>query len=296
MWKTFKHHIPSFLLTILMDVILPLVIYTLLQKYIRPVYALLIAGSPPLLTVIFKAVWSRIFDALGFLVFFTFTLSAIVAIITRNPIVLLLEKSLVTGILSMIFTFTLIPIHCCVKRCRLRPLAYYFYQDLVPTTRAELGLPNEIFVTNESEPNENRYTQLNDSAVSDHLAKKKEVAQVYEWIYEHCASFRNFCRLITSIWAVGYFFEFLTRVILILMHLSINQIVIYGHIILSSITVILITSTIICIAIERKQTLFFIENLTFPLVSDDQQRRCEGQSINAFEDKGIPNGSFVMSV
>ncbi|CAF3457935.1 unnamed protein product, partial [Rotaria sp. Silwood2] len=32
-WNTFKHHIPHFLITILVDIILPLVIYFLLQKY-----------------------------------------------------------------------------------------------------------------------------------------------------------------------------------------------------------------------------------------------------------------------
>jgi hypothetical protein len=257
-WHTFKHHIPRFFITILVDVILPLVLYVFLQKYMKPVYALLAAGSPPLLMVIFKAVWLCTFDALGFLVFFSFVVTALVAVISRNPIILLLEKSLITGVLSIIFGITLIPFQCCKHRCRWRPLAYYFYQDLVPTKRKDIGLPDNVF-SNEEEQIDNRYTHLNDEVLIEKLSHKQEVAQVYEWLYAHCSSFRFSCQLITSIWSVGYLSEFLVRVSLIVAHLSINKIVIYGHIILTLITVLMILSTIICITIERKYTLAFIE-------------------------------------
>ncbi|CAF4918682.1 unnamed protein product [Rotaria sp. Silwood2] len=65
--------------------------------------------------------------------------------------------------------------------------------------------------------------------------------------------------MITSIWAVGFLLEFLARLFLILIHLPINKIVLYAHIILSSITVLCIISTIICIVIERRKTLLLIE-------------------------------------
>jgi len=258
-WHTFKHHIPRFLLTILIDVILPLAIFFSIQKYIKPVYALLVASSPPLLMVTIKAIFYRTFDALGFIVFITFAISAIVAIITKNPIILLLEKSLVTGIISLIFATTLIPFHCCHRRCRLRPLAYYFYQDLVPTTRTQIGLPENIFNEEEEDQIDDSYSQLKEELSLPKLSNKQEVAQVYEWIYTHCSSFRISCYIITSIWAVGFFLEFFARLTLIIIHLSVNKIVIYGHIILSLITVLLIVSSIICITIERKHTLIFIE-------------------------------------
>ena len=144
-WQTFKRHIPHVVLTILFDVVLPLVIYFSLQKHIKTVYALLIAGSPPFVMIMFKGIVYRTFDAIGFLVFFGFIISGILAIITRNPLVILLEKSLVTGVSSLIFAITLIPFNCCHNRCRLRPLAYYLYQDLVPTTREQIGLPEYLF-------------------------------------------------------------------------------------------------------------------------------------------------------
>jgi hypothetical protein len=254
-WDTFKHHIPRFLITILVDIILPLVIYFSLQKRIKPVYALLAAGGPPLIMVIIKGLLSRTFDALGFLVFIAFLISAFVALVTHNPIVLLLEKSVVTAMLSLIFGLTLIPWKCCQERFRIRPLAYYFYQDLVPTKRHEVGLPDGIF-HNELEPNDE---QPEDQASVVQMSHKEEVAQVYEWIYEHCSSFRNACYMITSIWSIGFLFEFLGRLTLILVRLSVNKIVIYGHVILTLITIVMIILSIICIAKERQETLRFIE-------------------------------------
>jgi hypothetical protein len=275
-WHTFKHHIPRFLLTILIDIILPLAIFFCFQKYIKPVYALLVASSPPLLMIIIKAIYFRTFDALGFIVFITFALSAIVAIITRNPLILLLEKSLVTGIISLIFAITLIPFHCCHSRCRLRPLAYYFYQDLVPTNRVQIGLPENIF-NDEQEQIDDSYAQLKEELSLPELSNKQEVAQVYEWIYTHCSSFRISCYMITSIWAIGFFLEFFARLTLIIIHLPVNKIVIYGHIILSSITVLCIVSSIICITIERKHTLLSIEKWNV----ENQQRRFSERSTTS---------------
>ena len=248
-WHTFKRHIPHFLLTILVDVILPLVIYFTVQKHIKPVYALLIAGTPPFVMVVLKGIILRTFDALGFLVFFGFIVSAIVAIITRNPVVLLLEKSLVTGLSSLIFGITLIPSHC----CRLRPLAYYFYQDLVPTTAAQLGLPSNLFTD----------SQISNTDEHDVLipksSEKEEVNKVYSWLYNHCSPFRSSCYIITGIWAIGLLSEFLARLTLNLVHLSVNKVVIYGNVILSSVTVLCIILTITSITKERKRTLVFIE-------------------------------------
>ena len=256
LWNTFKHHIPRFLITIIVDLILPIVIYFALQKRIKSVYALSAAGIPPLLMVIIKAILSRTFDALGFLVFIIFLISAIVAFITHNPIVLLLEKSVITGILSLIFGITLIPFQCCQHRCQIRPLAYYFYQDLVPTKRTEVGLPDTIF--------DEQIDEQHESEVSiAELSHKEEIAQVYQWLYAHCSSFRSACYLITSIWSIGFLLEFLCRLTLILARLSVNNIVIYGHLILSSIT-------ILCITKERRQTLTFIEQWK----KDDLNRFC----------------------
>ncbi|CAF3664327.1 unnamed protein product, partial [Rotaria sordida] len=188
-WNTFKHHIPRFLITILVDLIFPLIIYFSLQKRIKTIYILMIAGIPPLIMVIIKFILSRTFDALGFLVFIVFLISAIVGFITHNPIVLLLEKSIITGILSIIFALTLIPLQYCQYYLHIRPLAYYFYQDLVPIKRHDVGLPNYIFENEDESINE----QYNDEHTIKKLSYKKEIALVYEWLYIHCSSFRSTC-------------------------------------------------------------------------------------------------------
>lgn len=249
LWHTFKQHIPRFLLTVLFDIILPLVVYFALQKRLRTFYALLISGVPPLIMVLGKAIISRTFDALGFLVFIAFSASAIVAIITHNEFVLLLEKSLATGVISLIFFISLIPFRCYSHRCRWRPLAYYFYQDLLPITRAQVGLPSSVF---------NDVEQSMDASSTVQIPSKKEVAQVYEWIYQNCSAFRSSCFIITGVWAVGLMLEFLGRLGLIFIHVPVNMIVIYGYIILISVTTLCIILTIISITKERKETLAMI--------------------------------------
>ncbi|UJR32946.1 hypothetical protein I4U23_020409 [Adineta vaga] len=279
-WHTFKHHIPRFCLTILIDVIAPLIIYVHLQKHIKPVYALLAAGSPPLLMMICKAVWLCTFDALGFLVFFSFVVTALVAVISRSPIILLLEKSLITVVLSFIFGVTLIPFQCCKHRCRWRPMAYYFYQDLVPTKRADVGLPDHIFPTKEDKFDTN-YSRLNEETIGENLSHKQEVAQVYEWLYTNCSSFRRSSQIITSIWSIGYLLEFFVRFTLIITHFSVNKIVIYGHIILSTITVIMIALTVLCITIERKYTLAFIQRWRIQYFHTQQMQEKQQSFLNS---------------
>lgn len=258
LWNTAKQHLPRLLVTVLVDLILPMIVYLILQKRTNPVHALLAAGIPPLIMVLIKGILSRTFDALGFLVFIAFSASAVAAVITHNPVILLLEKSLVTGIISIVFAITLIPLHCCHRRCYMRPLAYYFYQDLVPTKRADVGLPDILF-ENEPGTSDEQGIELLEESTLPSLTHKQEVAQVYEWIYAHCSSFRRSCYLITSIWALGLLLEFFARLFLILIHLSIEQIFIYGHIILSLMTSLLILLTVLCITRERKQTLKLIE-------------------------------------
>ncbi|CAF3519516.1 unnamed protein product [Rotaria socialis] len=281
-WNTFKHHIPRLVITVLVDLICPLVLYLILQKRIKPVYALAAAGIPPFIMVIIKGIVSRTFDALGFLVFFCFVASAIAAVITSSPVILLLEKSLVTGVVSIIFGITLIPFRCCSHRCRIRPLAYYFYQDLVPTKRKDIGLPDSIFEDEQQQLPDNQFSEMQEENLLSLpvLSHKQEVAQVYEWIYRHCSSFRLSCYLITSIWSIGLLLEFLARLFLILIRLSIEKIFIYGHIILSAMTTLLIILTILCITRERKQTLKSIETWKKEYFSTQQSSFVNDSSIN----------------
>ncbi|CAF1458570.1 unnamed protein product [Adineta ricciae] len=267
LWHTFKRHIPRFILTVVFDLVLPLVLFFVLQKRIGTLYALLISGAPPLVMVILKAIISRTLDALGLLILLGFVISAVVALITKNDTVLLLEKSLVTGVASIIFAVSLIPIPCCCKRWHWRPLVYFIYQDLLPTKRKDIGLPDDIF---NHEPN-SMYGLYD----SQKKADKKEVAQVYNWLYTHCRSFRRTCYILTIIWAIGLFLEFVGRLILIFVNLSVNQIYIYGHVILGVAVGICGILTVILVSRERKKTIAFVKqwNQGYGDVEDPEKQR-----------------------
>jgi hypothetical protein len=251
-WHVFKRHIPRFLMTILIDIILPLGIYFGLQKSIKPVYALICAGTSPFFMVIIKAILSRTFDALGFIVFIGFVISAIIGVTTQDPTLFLLGHSLIAGVISSTFTISLIPFYRCHHRLQIRPLIYYLYKDFIPTKREQLGLPKSIFIDKQDSKDENE-------VLIPKVSDKQEVSRVYEWMYTTCPSFRRSCYLVTAIWSIGLSFSFLGQVTLILLHLSINTIVIYGHVKLASVVIICIILSIICIKRERKQTMIYIE-------------------------------------
>ncbi|CAF0850598.1 unnamed protein product [Didymodactylos carnosus] len=260
-WKMFKRHIPRLIITVLADIALPLILYYVLQKHMSSVYALLIAGSPALIMVVGKAVWSRTFDAIGFLVFVGFTISAIVAIATKNARVLVLEKSLITAVMAVIFLVSLIPLHikCGQKiNLKLRPLVYYFYMDLVPMGAKQAGLSRVIM----DDQNSNIYSELQEQIdVSQSTPErfvepsKIEVSVVYNWIYTHCSSFRYACYFLTIIWAIGFLIEFGGRLMLIFTRLSINQIVLYANVILGVVSSVCAISSVIIIILERRRTI-----------------------------------------
>lgn len=252
LWRTFKHHIPRFLLTAVFDLVLPLVLFFVLQNRLQTVYVLLISGVPPLIMIFLKAIISRTFDALGFLIVAGFIVSAIVALVTKNDFILLLEKSLILGVVALIFAVTLIPMRCCCQRCRWRPLGYYLYKDLLPTKRRDIGLPDDIF----DQPRHSKNVSYDSKKKS---SDKQEVAQVYDWLYTNCSSFRRTCYVITAIWAIGLFLEFIGRLTLVLVHLSVTQIVIYAHVILGVVVVTCGLLTMICVWRERKKSIAFVE-------------------------------------
>ena len=104
-------------------------------------------------------------------------------------------------------------------------MVYYFYHDLFPVTRAEFGLPDDIFETDQ-------YAELKDDNRNQRSAviNMREVAQVYSWLYDHCSSFRATCYFMTCAWIVAFAFECITRYIMIVSGMSIDAIFLYGQI------------------------------------------------------------------
>ena len=263
-WDSFKHHIPRLIITAFVDVIAPLLLYFAIENHMKPFYALLIASSPPLFMTVFKAIWVRSFDAIGFLVFFAFMLAAILAYVLHNPKILLFEKSLFTGVGAIIFAITLIPFEC--SRFRWRPIVFYFYHDLLPVTRAEFGLPDNLF-------DSDQYTELKDNNQGYESPNMKEVTEVYTWLYDHSSSFRATCYFMTGVWAVCFSIECVFRYLLILSQAPINLIFIYGQILFMVIVILCVVLQIASMVIERKHTLAYIEQWKMQHISMQQPQK-----------------------
>ena len=83
-WNTFKHHIPHIVITVLVDMIIPLLIYFALVHRVKSIYALLIASTPPFFMVVFRAISAHSFDAIGFICFIAFVISAILGLVAKQ--------------------------------------------------------------------------------------------------------------------------------------------------------------------------------------------------------------------
>jgi hypothetical protein len=144
--KQFKRNIfRGLIITTVIEIILPLILYFVLEKYIEPIYAFIAASVPALFMIILKAIWRRAFDPVGFLICVAFLVSAIVLVISHNPTILLLEKSFIMVVYSIVFAISMIPFHLCHCRFQVRPIAYYLYQNLIPTGKADIELPDSAF-------------------------------------------------------------------------------------------------------------------------------------------------------
>ncbi len=126
-WHTFKHHNPRFLLSV--------GIYLGFREWIKPVCALILAGIPPFLIVIIKAIISRTLDALGCLVFLCFIILSIVSLTAQD---------LFYSFIRTTVDFQCSSFHQSRDQYPIRSLAFYFCRDLASTTRDELGLPEHL--------------------------------------------------------------------------------------------------------------------------------------------------------
>jgi hypothetical protein len=278
LWNVFKRNIRGLSITIAIEIILPLILYFVLEKYIEPIYAFIAASVPVLLMIIFKAIWRRAFDPVGFLICVAFLTSAIVLFITHNPTILLLENSFIMVVYSIVFAISMIPFHLCHCRFQVRPIAYYLYQNLIPTVKADIGLPDSAFA-DEQEQTIDQNAKASRDDVKQKSPEKEEVAEVYKWIYAHCSQFRRTCYLITISFSVAFTLNFLARLTFVLIHLPINSIVIYGYAVPAVTMNICFILSGICIKIERKSTLAYIKQWKIDHLSVTQSKR--RSSINS---------------
>jgi hypothetical protein len=179
---------------------------------------------------------------------------------------------------SIVFAISMIPFHLCHCRFQVRPIAYYLYQNLIPTVKADIGLPDSAFA-DEQEQTIDQNAKASRDDVKQKSPEKEEVAEVYKWIYAHCSQFRRTCYLITISFSVAFTLNFLARLTFVLIHLPINSIVIYGYAVSAVTMNICFILCGICIKIERKSTLAYIKQWKIDHLNVTQSTR--RSSINS---------------
>ncbi|GAB5592615.1 hypothetical protein Unana1_07515 [Umbelopsis nana] len=188
--------------SLFVDVICPVILYYATRDYISQLAALLISSAPPAVMVIFKLIYYRKVDPLGLIIIFGFVLSAVISIIDSNPRVLLLRESIVTAATGILFLITLIPLK--VGKIRLMPMTY-------GVTAQMMAAAPTIRYMKDGEMIEQTRT---------------------EFCWEWCKTFRFGMRLMTALWGCILLLEFMAKLIMYFSSLTVDQMVLYGNVVL----------------------------------------------------------------
>lgn len=109
--------IQSITLSILINGIIPLIVYSMLIRYYSTKSALIIATIIPLIDNLYHIFKDKKVDEFAMFMLLGFVLSILVLFLGGNEKIILLRESLVTGLLGLVFTASLLfP----------KPLIYYF--------------------------------------------------------------------------------------------------------------------------------------------------------------------------
>ncbi|KAI8077058.1 hypothetical protein BDF21DRAFT_342100 [Thamnidium elegans] len=222
----FLRFIKPIVTMLVVDVGLPLAIYYILKIWLSILVSLILSGIPPLLRVIYVFWKRRKIDILGCIFVVSFVLSAILSLISGNARVALVRDSATTAIVSLMFLVTLIPIQ--TKWFTVRPLIYLISQQMMV----------------ESPP----------ITWTDRSGEEKS-QELMEWVWEHCKVFRTYCYVLCAIWGVALMGEFVAKVIMIQSTLTIDQVLLYGNIIVITIVSVITIGTIIASRFIRKRTM-----------------------------------------
>lgn len=263
--------LPRIATIVIFEVGLPLGLYFGLRQPtgpLSPVWALLVAGCPPLLIVIYNIVVKFKIDAAGLLIVTGFVVAAIVAVVSQNAKVLLLEKSIITGAIGIVFLITLIPFRLTWKGrlYRMRPLTYtlslqFLPADLTYDVEEDQGVDipctpvqrvnqthdaekeeeqiqmTEITTSNSDSPAKQNVDGLMVGAQQQSSRKKfnfglKNVElPLFEFLYHETPTFRLVCFLITLVWGVGFLIELAIRLVLIFTMSDFDRIFLLSNII-----------------------------------------------------------------
>ncbi|KAI8967096.1 hypothetical protein BDF20DRAFT_908537 [Mycotypha africana] len=224
MTSLFLLQIPM-LVMLFINVGLSLAIFYVAKRWLSVLVALILSGMPPLLRVLYVFYKRRKFDILGILFVASFTISAVVSVISGDARLALLRDSATTGIISVLFFLTLIP-----PRTRWfynRPLVFLMYSQMTENVAPKKWTDEEGGLHSMS---------------------------THEWVWAYFPLFRIYCYLLSGLWGFVLMGEFISKVIMIeATQLDVDRIVLYGQIIVIVVTVTMTVGTVIASRLMTKR-------------------------------------------
>ncbi|CAG8708935.1 16920_t:CDS:1 [Dentiscutata erythropus] len=190
-----------FLLSLLMlfvDIILPLVLYMILSRFISVILALVISGIPPIISIILNFIFHRQVSITGILSLTGFIAGTIMSIIKGDARLYLLREPIMSCAVGLVLLITLIPIK--VGSFQIRPLLFYYVKNL--------GMGNLEGLT-EDEP----------------------IPERWERYWGTYAELRRTFFVLTAVWGFGLILDAPARILVIYNTKTIDQAVYFGLII-----------------------------------------------------------------
>ncbi|KAF9213794.1 hypothetical protein BGZ59_004805 [Podila verticillata] len=194
-WKTLA-------ISMFIDVVLPVILYYTLKSHMSALAALLISSAPPAINCITKFFVYRRVDPIGLLIIFGFGLSAILSVIDGNPRLLLLRDSLVTCASGLIFLASLIPIK--IGKFQVKPLTF--------------GVSAQMMAAS---PSIQYFVEGN--LVEQSLS---------EFCWQWSRHYRRGMRGLTAVWGIALLLEFTIRLIFYFSSMTLDQLIMWGNIVL----------------------------------------------------------------
>jgi len=199
------------LLALIIDTVIPIGFYFILRIFLDPLLAMFLSGLPALAVFFVRIIWKREVSSTALMIFFAFVVSAALSFATDDARILLIEKSLIMGIVGTIHLLSLIPFRlysiqtknrytrCTItKGGHVKPLLYYNLDQLMP-----LGDMHPMYTDGEKV---NKYT----------------------WMWKNIPHFRMHLYVLTGFSGMGLLAEFLVKMALILSSLSVDKVVLYS--------------------------------------------------------------------
>ena len=220
--------IVRFFVLIIIDLGLPLTLFFVLNIYATLVIAVICAGIPPLLRIIYTMIRHKRFDFLNGFVIVIFAISATVSAISGDINVILLREAVTSTVMGLIFLCSMLPIKN--RWFRFYPLIHLISREVFE------AFPEIIWTDAQGERFEMMYGK---------------------WMWQEYSYYRKCCRGLTFAWGFTFIADAATRVAMVFTGVAPAIIVLAGMIISFSTIGILILSNIIVFVILQKRCVPF---------------------------------------